>query len=92
MARRAIDPRVASRWAHLQRNARAAARMTQGDLAIAAGTDRPSICRYEQGLQMPSLSTACAIALVLDIDLNDLQHDPMTEVAVPSWVGMVAVA
>lgn len=54
------------------RSRRAQLRMSQTDLAKAAGVHARQIARYEAGEQQPVLSVAVALAAALDISLNQL--------------------
>ena len=51
---------------------RAEARMSQGDLANAAGVSATSIRNYEVGASLPNLETAVSLAEALGCTPNDL--------------------
>lgn len=63
--------------ARLIRNARAAAGLTQRQLARAAGTSQPTVARYEKGDVAPSLATlerllrAAGLRLVLSVEPSE---------------------
>ena len=55
---------------------RAAVRMTQAELAVAAGVTDETVSRAERGAFEPSLSTLVAVATVLQAPLDALVHAP----------------
>ena len=57
---------------HRIRVARAEARMSQEELAKAAGVSAASIKNYESGESCPLLQTAAAMAEALGVTVNDL--------------------
>mgnify|MGYP004549386821 len=57
---------------HRIRVARAEARMSQEELAKAAGVSAASIKNYESGESCPLLQTAVVIAEALGVTVNDL--------------------
>lgn len=64
--RRAVGDRI--------RAARADCKVTQEELAAAAGLDRKTINRMEQGTHSPLLDHLLLVADALDIPLADLVH------------------
>jgi transcriptional regulator with XRE-family HTH domain len=46
--------------------------MTQEQIALGAGLDRPSLVNIESGKQSPMLDTLIRIAAALGVDLRDL--------------------
>lgn len=58
--------------AHRMKVLRAEARMSQEDLAEAAGISSASIKNYETGASQPLLETACSLAKALGCTPNDL--------------------
>lgn len=58
------------------RRIRRAAGITQEQLANMVNIDAGSISRYEKGAITPGLDTAYALAVALDVTLNDLLPTP----------------
>lgn len=54
------------------RAARLHANLTQEAVALAAGTDRPSVVRIEQGQQSPTLDTLIRLAAAIGVPVRDL--------------------
>jgi periplasmic divalent cation tolerance protein len=59
-------------FAEAIRRRRAELRLSQAELAAAAGVDKRQIRRYEAGEQQPALGVALAMAKALDLSLDDL--------------------
>jgi len=62
--RRAVGDRI--------RAVRLNANLTQEAVALAAGVDRPSVVRIEQGQQSPTLDTLIRLADAIGVPLADL--------------------
>lgn len=54
------------------RDARVAIGMTQQDVADRLGMSRPSVTHYENGLRMPNLWVASALAGMYGVSLDDI--------------------
>ena len=78
--------------AHLLTQARRAARLSQGALAEAAGTSRPTLSAYEHGRKSPTLDTAWRIvgvagfelALAPKVEFVDVADDRGRPIMVPT--------
>jgi len=57
-------------------DARRLQRMTQGELATAAGLARNTVSRIERDERSPGVHTARALTAALDMSLSDLYDDP----------------
>jgi len=60
------------------RSLRSAARMTQAQLAEAAGTSQPTVAAYEAGRKSPTLSTLVRLARAAGLEVSVIYHPPMT--------------
>ena len=63
---------LSDKVAHRLKVLRAEARMTQEDLARAAGISAASIKNYETGVSLPTLETTAALANALSCTPNDV--------------------
>lgn len=70
---RCIDPTIGQRI----RAIRKGRKMTQAQVARAAGLDPKTISRYEQGLRLPGIVSAVKLARGLMCDLPDLCFLPL---------------
>jgi HTH-type transcriptional regulator / antitoxin HipB len=82
-----MDP---SRFGQLVEAARKRKGLTQAELANRVGVQAAQISRIESGSKGPSTETLVSIAVELDIDLNLLKPDPLSEAATDPYPDLLA--